>query len=69
MLPLLPTGQTSFGADKNMTYFGFLAIYKIQGQCYYLMGGIQPQPKESHKFIQIYLMGGDQAEAQQRCVT
>ena len=31
------------------------------------MGGLLPLPKESHKFVQIYFMGGDQAEAQQRC--
>ena len=30
------------------------------------MGGLQPLPKESPKFVQIYFMGGDQAEAQQK---
>ena len=46
-----------------MTDFGFLTSDKIQGQCYHLMGGLLPLPKDSHKFVQIYLMGGDQ----QRC--
>ena len=31
------------------------------------MGGLLPLPKESHKFVQIVFMGGDQTEAQQRC--
>ena len=60
--------MTSFGTDKHMTDFGFLTTYKIQGQCYHLMGGLLPLPKESHKFVQIYFMGSDKAEAQQRCV-
>ena len=59
--------MTSFGADKNITDFGFLKKYKIKDQCYQLMGSLLPLPKESHKFVQIYLMGDDQAETQQRC--
>ena len=56
-----------FGADKNMTDFGFLTAYKIQVQCCVIIwwGSFQPQPKESHKFVQIYCMGGDQAESYQ----
>ena len=59
--------MTTFGTDKNMTVFLFLTTYEIQGLCYHLLGGLQSLPKESLKFIKIYFMGGDQAEAQQRC--
>ena len=55
-----------FVADKNVTNFGSLTTYKNQEQRYHLMGALLPQPKESHKFLQVYFMGGNQAEAQQR---
>ena len=59
--------KTSFGADKNMADFRFLTTYKIHRQCYFLMDGLLPISKESHKFLQIYFMDGDQVEDQQRC--
>ena len=51
--------MTSFGADKNMKNFGFLITNKIQRLCYLL-----PLPKEFHKFVLEYFMGGNQKEAQ-----
>ena len=50
-----------------MTNFRLFTTYKIHRQCYLLMGGLLPISKESHKFLQIYFMGCDQAEEQQRC--
>lgn len=59
--------MTSFGSGRNVTYFGFLTTYKIQGQCYHLMGDLLPLPEHSHEFVQVYFMGGNQTEAEQRC--
>ena len=59
--------MTLFGTNKIMTDFGFLITYKIQRQCYDLMGGFLPLPQELHKFVHIYFIGGDQEEAQRRC--
>ena len=50
-----------------MTDFRFCTTYKIQGQCYHLMGSLLPLPHEPHKFVQVYFMGGNETEAQQRC--
>lgn len=51
---------TSFGTD-------FGGLTKIQGQCYHLIRSFLPLPKESYKVEQIYFIGDNQAEAQQRC--
>ncbi|KAL8614341.1 hypothetical protein ACOMHN_007679 [Nucella lapillus] len=60
--------MTSFGADKNLTDTGFFTTFKIQGQCYHLMGGLLPLTKEQPKFVQVYFMGtGSEEEAVQRC--
>lgn len=58
--------MTHVRVDKNMTDFGFLTTYKIQSQCAHLMGCLLPLPDRSYKFVQIYFMDGNQAEAKQR---
>ncbi|KAL8600890.1 hypothetical protein ACOMHN_045028 [Nucella lapillus] len=60
--------MTSFGADKNLTDTGFFTTFKIQGQCYHLMGCLLPLTEEQPKFVQVYFMGtGSEEEAVQRC--
>ncbi|KAL8572016.1 hypothetical protein ACOMHN_038374 [Nucella lapillus] len=60
--------MTSFGADKNLTDTGFFTTFKIQGQCYHLMGGLLPLTEEQPKFVQVYFMGtSSEEEAVQRC--
>lgn len=41
--------------------------FKIQGQIYNKAGSLQPRPKQDTKFLQIYFLGDEEAEAQRRC--
>lgn len=59
--------MTSFGAEKDLTDRGFFTTFKIQGQCYHLMGSLLPLPNEEAKFVQVYFMGNAEDQANQRC--
>lgn len=56
--------MTSFGATEivnNIAGNGqhFNSTFKIKGQVYHKVGSLLPMPNESHKFLQIYFMGGE----------
>ncbi len=57
--------MTSFGADRILAGQGFFTTYKIQGQCYHLMGSLPPLADEESKYVQVFFMGCDK-EIQRR---
>lgn len=58
--------MTSFGATQIEKNVGFNTVFKIQGQIYHQMGSLLPVPNKSPKFLQVYFMGDEQCEADQR---
>ena len=46
-----------------------MPTFEIQGQVYHTVGSLLPPPNESPRFLQIYFMGDDTAEAIHRCNT
>ncbi|XP_044577085.1 uncharacterized protein LOC123260163 [Cotesia glomerata] len=59
--------MTSFGATEIVSYVAakgqqFNSTFKIKGQVYHKVGSLLPMPNESHKFLQIYFMGGEDSE-------
>ncbi|KAK3852236.1 hypothetical protein Pcinc_041168 [Petrolisthes cinctipes] len=60
--------MTSFGADKNLTDYGFFSTFKIQGQCYHKIGSLLPLPGEEPKYVQVYFINTSKEEADRRCV-
>jgi hypothetical protein len=59
--------MTSFGATNEVSEPGFMPTFKVQGQVYHLVGSLLPASNEEHKFLQIYCMGDERQEAEQRC--
>lgn len=59
--------MTSFGASRIINEIGFMPTFKIQGQLYHRIGSLLPLPDEDSKFLQIYFMGDDEKETNQRC--
>lgn len=57
--------MTSFGA--KVIRDGIITTFKIQGQVCHKLGALLPMPDEDAKFLQIYFMGDDNAELDQRC--
>lgn len=58
--------MTSFGATKIANEAGFMPTFKVQGQIYHLAGSLLPLPDSDAKFMQIYFMGDENAELNQR---
>ena len=58
--------MTSFGADK-VFQDQYMPTFKIQGQIYHRVGSLLPVPDAEHKFLQIYFMGDDDVQVDQRC--
>lgn len=58
--------MTSFGATKIVQH-NFMPTFKIQGQVYHCIGSLLPVPDVEHKFLQIYFMGDDDLQIDQRC--
>ena len=58
--------MTSFGADKNLTDFGFTTTYKVQGQVYHLLGSLLPPLQGQPKYAQVYFIGDANEESSQR---
>jgi len=44
-----------------------MPTFKIQGQVYHKGGSLLPMQDEDTKFLQIYFLGDEEAEAQRRC--
>ncbi|XP_075451755.1 uncharacterized protein LOC142492724 [Ascaphus truei] len=59
--------MTSFGATSVIKQHGFQSTFKVQGQVYHRAGSLLPLPNENPKFLQIYFMGDEEQEADQRC--
>ena len=59
--------MTSFGATNDVCEPGFMPTFKVQGQVYHRVGSLLPPENEEPKFLQIYFMGDERQEAQQRC--
>lgn len=58
--------MTSFGATKIVREAGFMPTFKIQGQIYHRIGSLLPLPGKDSKFLQIYFMGNNESEVNQR---
>ena len=61
--------MTSFGMKKQEKdkKQGFMPTFGVQGQVYHLIGSLLPPSNEEPKFLQIYFMGDDSKQVQQRC--
>ncbi|XP_044741908.1 uncharacterized protein LOC123302880 [Chrysoperla carnea] len=59
--------MTSFGATFIHESDGFNSLCKVQGQIYHRVGSLLPFPNETPKFLQVYFMGDNQLEFDQRC--
>ncbi|GFW05988.1 helitron_like_N domain-containing protein [Trichonephila clavipes] len=59
--------MTSFGSSKQIIETEFMPILKVQGQVYHRIGSIFPCPAEESKFLQIYFMGNNMEQDEQRC--
>lgn len=60
--------MTSFGASKVVNDCGFMPTFKVQGQIYHQIGSLLPDADDDSKFLQIYYMGDNEKELNQRCV-
>jgi hypothetical protein len=60
--------MTSFGTTATVEQDGgFMPTFKVKGQIYHKVGALLPFPNESPLFLQIYFVGDEQVEANQRC--
>ncbi|GBM37666.1 hypothetical protein AVEN_9956-1 [Araneus ventricosus] len=60
--------MTSFGTSLLMLDSTvFMPIFRIQGQVYHKPGSLMLLPNEEAKFLQIYFLGNEEAEAKRRC--
>lgn len=59
--------MTSFGATKIENDRRYLPTFRIQGQIYHRIGSLLPMPGDDHKFLQIYFIGNEEEEIDQRC--
>lgn len=58
--------MTSFGATKIFNKENYLPTFKIQGQVYHTIGSLLPEKTNDPKFLQIYFIGDEQLELNQR---
>ncbi|RDD36133.1 C-X-C chemokine receptor type 4 [Trichoplax sp. H2] len=49
---------TSFRYDQNLTHRMFFIVFKIYGQVYHRISGLQAIPNEEPKYVQVYFIGG-----------
>ncbi|RCN48933.1 hypothetical protein ANCCAN_05042 [Ancylostoma caninum] len=59
--------MTSFGTTATVQEGGFMPTFKVKGQIYHRVGSLLPLPSETPKFLQIYFMGDEEQEVNQRC--
>ncbi|KYO38650.1 hypothetical protein Y1Q_0023365 [Alligator mississippiensis] len=57
--------MTSFGTTKDIRESGYMPTFKVQGQVYHRND--KGLPNEERKFLQIYFMGDNTKQAEQRC--
>ncbi len=58
---------TSFGATNVVSELGFMPNFKVQGYVYHRVGSLLPLLNKEYQFLQIYLMGDEQKEANRHC--
>ncbi|KIH68829.1 hypothetical protein ANCDUO_00836 [Ancylostoma duodenale] len=58
---------TFFGTTATMQKSGYMPTFKVKGQIYHRVGSLLPLPNENHKFLQIYFMGDEEQQVNQRC--
>lgn len=58
--------MTSFGATQILNDHQYLPTFKIQGQIYHLIGSLLPLDTQQTSFLQIYFMGDENTELNQR---
>ncbi|XP_053968765.1 uncharacterized protein LOC128870196 [Anastrepha ludens] len=58
--------MTSFGAT-NIIRDNFMPTFKIQGQIYHQACSLLPYPDADYQFLQIYFIGDENRELDQRC--
>lgn len=58
--------MTSFGASNIVNFGAFESTFKVRGQIYHLIGSLLPVNEMEPKFLQIYFMGDDDEEINQR---
>ena len=59
--------MTSFGATNIVDQQGFATTFKVQGQVYHRAGSLLPMPDQKTQFLQLYFIGNEEMEANQRC--
>ncbi|GBM37004.1 hypothetical protein AVEN_273654-1 [Araneus ventricosus] len=60
--------MTSFGTSLPMLDSTvFMPTFRIQGQVYHKPGSLMSLPNGEAKFLQIYFLGNEEAEAKRRC--
>jgi len=59
--------MTSFGASCIVNGERFMPTFKVQGQIYHMAGSFLPTEEENPKFLQVYFMGNEDVEVQERC--
>lgn len=59
--------MTSFGASLICQEENFSPVFKVQGQIYHRIGSLLPMSDEPPKFLQVYFIGNDELETNQRC--
>jgi hypothetical protein len=58
--------MTSFGTS-TVAEPGFMTTFKIQGQIYHKAGSLLPLPDKTPSLLQIYFVGDEEREVDQRC--
>ena len=58
--------MTSFVANNSITD-NFMPTLKVQGHLYHRAGSLLPLPENEYKFLQIYFMGHNDIQIDQRC--
>jgi hypothetical protein len=59
--------MASFGVTSVVEQPGFPSTFTVRGQIYYKAGLLLPLPNRPPKFLQLYLIGNEQVETEQRC--
>nr|XP_042898738.1 uncharacterized protein LOC107440395 [Parasteatoda tepidariorum] len=59
--------MTSFGSGSEIREQGFMPTFKVQGQVYHRIGSLQPQINDKPNFLQLYFVGDQEKQSEQRC--
>lgn len=59
--------MTSFGVTQEIRLGGYMPTFKVKGQVYHQAGSLLPLANEESKFLQIFFMRDEKAQAKKRC--